>query len=593
MPTFPTSINGLVLVNTMAQLEALDGAVFNSVMVTQVSGGAQLWGYLPPPQTANGTTIVAGANGSYFGLEPLSGSGGGGGFTNPMTTAGDIIVGGASGAAQRLGIGSAGQVLTVVSGAPAWATPSGGGGGIPATERAINASYDYGILASAAASTNTTAFNSMISAAISEGNEIYLPYGNFTINGPLNVGSSTSTNITGFVFKGAGSINTTITQMGNNMPIFNITGNLMHSFKFEDIGFAYNTLQPVGDTASCVFQINGGSGSSFYNSTFRNIRAQNFNMFFNCTSCSAWGLHMEDIWYGDCSLGINNITAQAGEPRCEFQNLYILAPSCTGVLFTHNAMTAHYDNIECNGLNSGATLLFDDGGGTHMIGHWALEVATYNASGNTILFELHNSVMLANHIYLNTLTIGSGATVYAFHCEQTSGNISYYKVSYAFGVNWTNNGAFYVSDSPGGQKCHLGQVSFPWGSNCALTVATFQAQNVCVDDWNDETNVNFLTNTATQTALTFNSPRMQILNATLTQASSITIPDSTAVPYNLFDGRRFTFVKTNKAAYAFTIKSTNGTTVSSIPASAQGKIELMFDAGSLNAWVVLENTTFS
>lgn len=50
------------------------------------------------------------------------------GFTNPMTTIGDIIVGGTSGAAQRLANGTAGFVLTAQSGAPpAWvAAPSGG-----------------------------------------------------------------------------------------------------------------------------------------------------------------------------------------------------------------------------------------------------------------------------------------------------------------------------------------------------------------------------------------------------------------------------------------------------------------------------------
>lgn len=57
------------------------------------------------------------------------GGGGGGGFANPMTTAGDIIVGGTGGAAGRLGIGTAGQVLTVNSGAtvPEWKAASGGG----------------------------------------------------------------------------------------------------------------------------------------------------------------------------------------------------------------------------------------------------------------------------------------------------------------------------------------------------------------------------------------------------------------------------------------------------------------------------------
>ena len=51
-------------------------------------------------------------------------------ITNDMattiTTAGDLIRGTGSGTYSRLGIGSTGQVLTVVSGAPAWAAAAGG-----------------------------------------------------------------------------------------------------------------------------------------------------------------------------------------------------------------------------------------------------------------------------------------------------------------------------------------------------------------------------------------------------------------------------------------------------------------------------------
>lgn len=45
------------------------------------------------------------------------------GFANPMTTAGDLIKGGASGVASRLAKGTDGQVLTMVAGAIAWADP--------------------------------------------------------------------------------------------------------------------------------------------------------------------------------------------------------------------------------------------------------------------------------------------------------------------------------------------------------------------------------------------------------------------------------------------------------------------------------------
>jgi hypothetical protein len=45
-----------------------------------------------------------------------------------VTTSGDVIYATGSSAVTRLGIGSAGQVLTVSSGLPAWTTPAGGGG---------------------------------------------------------------------------------------------------------------------------------------------------------------------------------------------------------------------------------------------------------------------------------------------------------------------------------------------------------------------------------------------------------------------------------------------------------------------------------
>lgn len=76
-------------------------------------------------QDVVGAMIVAGTNVSVSyddvaGTLTISATGGGSGMTNPMTTAGDIITGGAAGAAQRLAAGVNGQRLTMVSGAPAW-----------------------------------------------------------------------------------------------------------------------------------------------------------------------------------------------------------------------------------------------------------------------------------------------------------------------------------------------------------------------------------------------------------------------------------------------------------------------------------------
>jgi hypothetical protein len=48
-------------------------------------------------------------------------------LSNPMTTAEDVIVGGASGVPERLAVGSNGDVLTVTAGAVGWSAAAGGG----------------------------------------------------------------------------------------------------------------------------------------------------------------------------------------------------------------------------------------------------------------------------------------------------------------------------------------------------------------------------------------------------------------------------------------------------------------------------------
>lgn len=66
--------------------------------------------------TLNGTAVALGGSATISA----------GGFTNPMTTLGDLIVGGAAGVAERLGIGTAGQVLSTNGTVASWSTPTDG-----------------------------------------------------------------------------------------------------------------------------------------------------------------------------------------------------------------------------------------------------------------------------------------------------------------------------------------------------------------------------------------------------------------------------------------------------------------------------------
>ena len=70
------------------------------------------------------------------------------GMTNPMTTTGDIIYSSSGSTPARLGIGTTGQVVTVASGLPSWATPSGGGTWVSYTPTLTNLTLGNGTLTS-------------------------------------------------------------------------------------------------------------------------------------------------------------------------------------------------------------------------------------------------------------------------------------------------------------------------------------------------------------------------------------------------------------------------------------------------------------
>lgn len=99
---------------------------------------------------ASGLPLVYGYTGSAWTKRDSSGGGGDAGMDNPMTTAGDLIVGGASGSPSRLGKGTDGQVLKMVSGSPAWGTDDSGGSGggfspLPISDSAIKNSRNFAI----------------------------------------------------------------------------------------------------------------------------------------------------------------------------------------------------------------------------------------------------------------------------------------------------------------------------------------------------------------------------------------------------------------------------------------------------------------
>lgn len=102
--TIKSNITGSSATPSDNTLTAIIDADLGSTQGDILYRGASAWAVLPPGSSGN--ILTSGGTGA----NPSWGTAGSG-FTNPMTTQGDLIVGGTSGAATRLGLGIAGTVL--------------------------------------------------------------------------------------------------------------------------------------------------------------------------------------------------------------------------------------------------------------------------------------------------------------------------------------------------------------------------------------------------------------------------------------------------------------------------------------------------
>jgi len=124
----PTIWNRALSADEVAKLYAAGAAALQSLQTSLLTAKGAL---VTATAASTPATQLVGADAQVLTADSTQANGikwanAASGFANPMTTAGDIITGGTAGAAQRLAAGTASQVLTVVSGAPAWAAAAAG-----------------------------------------------------------------------------------------------------------------------------------------------------------------------------------------------------------------------------------------------------------------------------------------------------------------------------------------------------------------------------------------------------------------------------------------------------------------------------------
>lgn len=415
---------------------------------------------------------------------------------------------------------------------------------------------------------------------------IYFPDGTYKLTSAINIGTDNTLDFVGLHIYGESRGGTNLVQHTNNTPIFQIAPSLMHSCNFERFNASWPTLQSASSTASSVFRFIGTDTSDFFNSKFSDIGAQNFYYFIDAPGVLYWGNHMDNMFLGDLYKGVTHITGDTGEPRCYFTNIYIGAQSCIGTLFDNQSTYAKYDNIEINGANAGCTMLADEAGGAHIIGHWALEDATYNS--DVTLFDVINGIMTFDYIYTNDIAIGAGAHVYFCNWAGLKSYVHGGVLNVGFN---TNSGTYICTQGSGPLQASFYNIFAPWSAGCRLAdVGNSAAANFTeVRQWNDPGHV-VMQGDASVSISAIDAVN-QIFDVPLTANRTVTLPDEAADSTNvLFLGRRFRFAKTNTSNFSLTVKTASGTTVFTIPSATAATKEIIWhrDGGAnADSWVVL------
>lgn len=184
------------------------------------------------------------------------------GFANPMTTAGDLIDGGTSGAAQRLAIGTSGQLLSVVSGAPAWVLPAASVSFSPSNPTGTPSQSALVSMGLGGTATFTPALTGKILVNVTglsgtnTGNANVLLGGRYgTGTAPTGSVAATATNASPCVFTATG------TAYANGQQL------VLAATSSVPTGFTANTTYYVVDASGTSFSLSATSGGAAINSS--------------------------------------------------------------------------------------------------------------------------------------------------------------------------------------------------------------------------------------------------------------------------------------------------------------------------------------